>query len=143
MALQPFCRATELSRLYCITLFTVGRIPWTEISTLQGHYLHRTTQTEEKYTNINSWSAIPIHGLGIRACKMSSCLRLRGHCDQRTVLQGFVIQLLVKFQRRCFKAGSLKTFLCYVGFEGCGACGFLIIIIIIIIITIIIIFCVN
>jgi hypothetical protein len=55
------------------------------IRPVQGHYLHRTTQTPKKrrQTSINALSGIRTHVRSVRAGEDISCLRPRGHRDRQ------------------------------------------------------------
>jgi hypothetical protein len=82
MALQPFC--WTLAAIFSfLTLYTVGRTPWTGDQPVARLLpTHRTTQTQNKFTDIHALSGIRTDDSSVRASEDSSCLRLRGHCDR-------------------------------------------------------------
>jgi hypothetical protein len=45
---------------------------------------HRTTQTQNKRTNIHALSGIRNHDPSVRTAEDGSCLRPRGNCDRLT-----------------------------------------------------------
>jgi hypothetical protein len=66
------------------TLGLLGRA----ISPSQGHYLNRTTQTQNKHVhtpNIHVLRGIRTHDSSVRSSEDSSCLRLRGYCDRHPI----------------------------------------------------------
>jgi hypothetical protein len=73
----------DLGRLSCFLIYTqavglLGR----GISPSQGRYLHRTTQTQNKRTDIHVLSGIRTHDPSVRASEDGSCFRPRSHCDR-------------------------------------------------------------
>jgi hypothetical protein len=84
MALQPFIGPWPLSVSWSYKQL-VGLLR-REISPLQGLYLH-TEQHKHRInahnTDIHAFSGIRIHDPSVHAREDSSCIRRRGHCDQR------------------------------------------------------------
>jgi hypothetical protein len=63
--------------------YAVGRSPWTGDQPFTSPSpTHRTAQTQNKHTQINTSNGIRTHDPSIRAGGNSSCLRPRGHCDR-------------------------------------------------------------
>jgi hypothetical protein len=56
------------------------------ISPSQGSYLHRTTRTQNKQTDIHALSGIRTYGPSVRAGEDISCFRPPGQCDWLMVL---------------------------------------------------------
>jgi hypothetical protein len=52
------------------------------ISPTQDHYLHRTTKTQNKHTDIHALSGIRTYDPSVRASEDISCLRPRDNCDR-------------------------------------------------------------
>jgi hypothetical protein len=85
VALQPLWTLAAFS----VNLYTVGRTPWTGDQTVSRTLpTQRTTQTQNKYTNIHASSGIRTHDPSVRADEDGSCLRLRGHCDRPSLYVG-------------------------------------------------------
>jgi hypothetical protein len=57
-------------------------LPGRGISPSQGRYLHKTTQTQKRQTNIHALSGIRTHYPSVRAGDNISYLTPRGHCDR-------------------------------------------------------------
>jgi hypothetical protein len=64
-----------------LDLYTVGRTPWTgDQAVWRPLPTHRTTQTQNKHTDIHASSRIRTHDPSVREGEDSSCLRPCGHC---------------------------------------------------------------
>jgi hypothetical protein len=57
-------------------------------------YTQDSTNTEQKHTDIHALSGIRTHNPSFRTSEVSSCLRLRGHCD-RQLYQYTLIKMIV------------------------------------------------
>jgi hypothetical protein len=74
----------DLSRFFnFLVLYTVGGTPWTEDQPVARPLpTHRSTQTQNKHTDIHASSGIRIHDPSVRTGEDVSCFRLRSHCDR-------------------------------------------------------------
>jgi hypothetical protein len=78
-----------------LILYTVGRTPWTVISTSQGHYLHtKQTQNKRNQTSMSSVGFEPTIPAFERQ-KRVHVLRLRGHCDRIEMLVLYIFYLYI------------------------------------------------
>jgi hypothetical protein len=74
-----------LGRFFSFLIYThaVGRTPWTwDQPVARPLPTHRTTQTQNKHTDIHVLSGIRTHDPIVRASENCSCLRPRGHCNR-------------------------------------------------------------
>jgi hypothetical protein len=81
----------DLDRFFSfLILYTVGRTPWTGDQTVARPLpIPRTTQTQNKHTDIYALTGIRTHDPSVRTSEDSLCLRPRGHCNRRkTDLRG-------------------------------------------------------
>jgi hypothetical protein len=66
-----------------LNLYTVGRTPWPgDQPVARPLPTHRTTQTQNKRTDIHVSSGIRTHDPSVRPSEDSSRFRLRSHCDR-------------------------------------------------------------
>jgi hypothetical protein len=74
----------ELGRFFSsLILYTVSMTPWTSDQPVTKPLpTHRTTQTQNKRTDIHASSEIRTHDPSVRSGEDGSCLRPRGHCDR-------------------------------------------------------------
>jgi hypothetical protein len=80
MTLQPLW---TLGVFQFLNLYTVGSTPWRGDQPLAMPLpIHRTTQTQNKHTDIHASSGIRTNDASVRAGEDGSCLRSRGHCDR-------------------------------------------------------------
>jgi hypothetical protein len=81
MALQPFACPWPLLQFLNLFRQSVGLLG-RGISPLQGPYLHKEQQTQNKRTHIHAMSGIRAHDPSVRAGEDGSCFRPRGSCDR-------------------------------------------------------------
>jgi hypothetical protein len=83
MALQPFVGPWPLLQ-FRNPFYTDGRPPSTSDQPVARPLpTHRTTQTQNKRTDIHALSGIRTHDPSVPASEDSSCLRPRGHRNRR------------------------------------------------------------
>jgi hypothetical protein len=70
-----------------LIVYAVGRTAWTgDQPVAKTLPTPRTTQTQNKHTDIHALSGIETHHPNVRTGEDGSCLRPRGHCDWRLKL---------------------------------------------------------
>jgi hypothetical protein len=84
MALQSFIGPWPLYHFH--NIYRVGRTPWIgNQPDARALPTHRTTQTQNKHTDIRALSGIRTRDSSVRVGEDSSCLRTRCHCDWQQI----------------------------------------------------------
>jgi hypothetical protein len=91
MALQHFIGPWPLLQFRNV-FHTVGRTSWTSDQPVARPLpMHRTTQTQNKCTDIHASSGIRSRDPGVPASEDTSCLRPSGHCGRLPIPIQFII----------------------------------------------------